>query len=75
MSRCRIVLSRHVTEISSFEHAQKKKEFVDEARKRRHESSTKLRFSLIVILLVVISKYCTIYLLQSVSLKFSWSET
>ena len=37
VSRCRIVLSRHVTKIKSFEHAQKKKkQIVDDARKGKH---------------------------------------
>ena len=75
MFRCRIVLSRHVTEINSSEHAQKKNQFVEDARKERLVKVWWSRSFWIVILLALISKYWTIYLHQSVSVKLSWCKT
>ena len=75
MFLCRIVLSRNVTEINSSEHAQKKNHFVEEARKVRLVKVWWTRSFWIVILLALISKYWTIYLHQSVSIKLSWCKT
>ena len=75
ISRCRIVLRRHVTEIISVVYTQKKKkQIVDKARKGKHVKVWWSWSFLIVILFVVISKYWTICLHQSVSVKFSWCE-
>ena len=63
-----------MTEINSLEHTQKKKKQIVDDEEENTWKFDKVEVFLIVILVVLISKYWAIYSHQSVSVKFSWCE-